>query len=113
MAVIQVMAVIYAARLGRRIEALSQQIERDVRPIFSELRAFSSDAARAMSMAAGQVERADRMLKDFSARLEQLFETVQTHVIAPIREGATLLTGIRAILRSEERRVGKECGSRR
>ena len=98
MAVIQVVAVIYAARLGKRVEQLSAQIERDVRPIFSELHSLSSDAARAMSLAAAQVERADRMLNDLSNHVDQLFGMLQTKVIAPLRDGASLLAGVRAVI---------------
>jgi hypothetical protein len=98
MAVIQVAALIYAAKAARRLEALSQQIERDIRPIFSDLRTVSTEAARAMSLAATQVDRVDRLLTDLSSRLEQTFTMLQTKVITPVREGMTLLAGIRALM---------------
>ena len=98
MAIIQVAALVYAARAAKRLDALSQQIERDVQPIFANLRTVSTDAARAMSLAAAQVDRVDRLLTDLSARLEQTFAMLQTKVIAPVREGMTLLAGIRALV---------------
>lgn len=98
MAIIQVAALVYAVRLATRIERLSLQIERDVRPIFAELRSFSTDAARAMSVAAAQVDRADRLLTDLSSKLEQTFAMLQSRVIAPLREGATLVAGVRALV---------------
>jgi hypothetical protein len=98
MATIQVAALVYAGRIAKRIEELSAQIERDVQPIFADLRGFSNDAARAMSVAASQVERLDGLLNDLTTRVEQTFTMVQTKVLAPIREGATLIAGLRALL---------------
>ncbi len=98
MAIIQVAALVYAAKAAKRLESLSRQIERDVRPIFADLRTVSSEAARAVSLAAAQVDRADRLLTDLSTRLEQAFAMLQTSVIAPVREGMTLLAGVRALI---------------
>lgn len=98
MAMIQVAALVYAARAARRLESLSQQIEQDIRPIFADLRTVSTEAARAMSLAAAQVDRVDRLLADLSTRLEQTFAMLQTKVIAPVREGMTFLAGVRALV---------------
>ena len=98
MAAIQVAALVYAGRIAKRVEQLSAQIERDVQPIFADLSCFSNDAARAMSMAASQFERLDRLLNDLSTRVEQTFTMVQAKVLAPLREGATLIAGLRALL---------------
>ena len=98
MAIIQVAALVYAAKLARRIEHLSNQIDLEVRPIFADIRSVTTDAARAMSLAAAQVERADRLLTDLSTKLEQTFTMLQARVIAPLREGATLIAGVRALV---------------
>lgn len=98
MAIIQVAALVYAARAAKRVEALSQRIERDVRPIVADLRTVSTEAARAMSLAAAQVDRVDRLLGDLSTRLEQTFAMLQTKVVGPVREGMTFLAGVRALV---------------
>jgi hypothetical protein len=98
MAAIQVAALVYAARAARRLDSLSQQIERDIRPIFADLRAMSTEAARAMSVAASQVDRVDRLLGDLSTRVEQTFAMLQTKVIAPVREGMTFIAGVRTLV---------------
>jgi hypothetical protein len=98
MAISQVGALIYAARLARRVDRLTLQIEQDIRPLFADLRAISTDAARAMSLAAAQVERAERLLSDISGRVEQTFTLLQTKILAPVREGAAILAGVRAAL---------------
>ena len=98
MAIIQVAALVYAAKAAKRVEALSQQIERDLKPIFADLRTVSTEAARAMSLAASQFNRVDRLLTDLSTQLEQTFAMLQTRVIGPVREGMTFLAGVRALV---------------
>ena len=96
MATIQVLALVYAARVARRVDKLTTQIEQDIRPLFADLRSVTGDAARAMSLAAAQVERAERALGDIGNRVEQTLALAQSRLLAPVREGAALLAGIRA-----------------
>src|SRR6185295_5919202 len=98
MAVIQVLALVYAARLAKRMDRLTTQIEEDIRPLFADLRAMTGDASRAMSLAVAQVERAERLMGEIGSRVEQTFSLLQARVLAPVREGAALLAGIRAAL---------------
>ena len=62
MAVIQVAAIVLAARAARRVGDAMARLEQDVRPIVANLQAVSSDAARAAGLAVAQVERADQLL---------------------------------------------------
>jgi hypothetical protein len=98
MAIVQVATLAYAARLARRVERVTRDLERDVRPLFADLRSMTADAARAMALTAGQVERAERLLVDVGSRLEQTFNQIQTRMLTPVREGAALLAGVRAAL---------------
>lgn len=98
MAAIQVAAVIVAARLARRVDHLATTLEQEVRPLFADLRAMSADAARATSMAAAQVERAERVLTAFGSQMDQIFSFIHSNILAPVREGVTLLAGVRAAL---------------
>jgi hypothetical protein len=98
MAAIQVGAIIVGARVARRVDRLANQIERDIRPVFENLNVMSAEAARAASLAATQVERADRMFADVAHRVEQTLNTLQNRVLGPAREGAALLAGLRAAL---------------
>ena len=79
---------------------LAEQFEREVRPLFGHLNAIGRDAARAASLAAAQVERADRLFADVARRLEQTLNTVQDTVIGPVREGRALLSAFRAALQA-------------
>jgi hypothetical protein len=98
MAAIQVGAIVVAARLARRVDRLADQIEQDIRPVFRNLHVMSAEAARAATIAATQVERADRLFVDLAQRVDLTLNTLQSRVLGPAREGAALLAGLRAAL---------------
>jgi glucose-6-phosphate-specific signal transduction histidine kinase len=98
MAVIQVAAVVFAARTARRVGDVVNRLEHDVRPIVTNLQAMSADAARATSSAAAQVERAEQMLGDLSKRVDDTVATLQHTILAPARDGLAVLHGIKAVL---------------
>jgi hypothetical protein len=98
MAAIQVGAIIVAARIAKRVDRLANRIERDIQPVFANLHAMSADAARAASLAATQVERADRLFADLGHRVDLTLDILQQRVLGPAREGAALLAGLRAAL---------------
>jgi hypothetical protein len=98
MAVIQVAVLVYGARLARRVNTLTDRVEREVTPVFAHLQTMSAEAARASTLAAQQVERADRLFADVSSRLEETVATLQTAVITPAREGLAVVAGLKAAL---------------
>ena len=98
MAAIQVGAIIVASRLAKRVDRLADQIQNDIKPVFDNLNVMSAEAARAASLAATQVERADRMFADLAQRVDLTINTLQHRVLGPAREGAALLAGLRAAL---------------
>ena len=95
-AVVQVAVVIAAGRVARRLELLAAQVERDVKPILDHLNAIGRDASRASSVAAAQVERADRVFADMADRLDRTLNTLQAAAAGGAREGAALLAAFRA-----------------
>jgi hypothetical protein len=98
MAAIQVGVVVYGARLARRVDTLAERIEREATPVFAHLQTMTAEAARASTLAAQQVERADRLFADVSSRLEDTVATLQTAVITPAREGLAVVAGLKAAL---------------
>lgn len=100
MAAIQVGAIVVAARLARRVDRLTTQLEQEIRPVFQNLNTLTADAARTVSLAANQVERADRLFGELAARVDHTLTTLQTRVLAPARDGMALLAGLRAALRT-------------
>ena len=98
MAIVQVGALIYAARIARRMDALSHRMEADLKPLVSSLQSLTAEATRAVTLASTQVERVDRVLGDVAARIDQTLSVVQHRILAPVKEGAALMAGLRAAL---------------
>jgi hypothetical protein len=111
MAAIQVGAIVVAARLAKRVDRLTRQLEEEIKPVFQQLQSVTAEAARAAALAAMQVERADKLFGEVSQRLEQTLVTLQSRVVAPAREGFAVLAGIRAALATL--RDLREAGRRR
>ena len=100
MAVIQVGAIIAAARLAQRVNRLAAQVERDMAPLVANLQTIGAEAARASALATAQVERADRLFAGVSTRIEETTAVVQHAIMAPAREGLAVMAGLRAALTS-------------
>jgi hypothetical protein len=98
MALLQLGAVVAAARLVGRVNQLTNQVEQDIKPIVGRLTTITEEASRAATIVAAQVERIDSLLTDVATRVEDTVTTVQQVVIAPAREGMALLSAIRAVL---------------
>jgi len=97
-AVAQVGVLVAAGLLARRIERLTDKIDRELTPFFEHVSAIGRDASRAASLAAAEVERADRLFADLAQRVERLMNTVQVAVGGTAREGAAILAGFRTAL---------------
>lgn len=107
-AVAQVGVIIAAGLMARRVGRMVDQLERDVKPLFGQLNAIGSDAARAVSLATAQVERADKLFGDVAARVEQTLNILQGSMGGPAREGRALLGAFRAALQAvRDARAGR------
>ena len=100
MALIQVGAIVAGARLAQRVNRLAEQVERDMAPLVANLHTIGAEAARASALATAQVERADRLFADVSAKVEETTSVVQQAIMAPAREGLAVMAGLRAALSS-------------
>jgi hypothetical protein len=96
MAAIQVGLIVYGWRVARRIERMLGQVEQNMAPVADSLNAIARDAAQISSLAAGQVERIDRLVTDLTTKIEHTATTVQDAVLKPLREGAALMAGVKA-----------------
>ena len=97
MAVIQVAAIIFAMSAARRIGEAADRFERDLRPVMQNLQAITAEASRVTTMAAAQVERADRMFADLGRRAEQVMSVVPS-LLGPAGRGFAFLNGLKAAL---------------
>jgi hypothetical protein len=105
-AVLQVVVLISAAVLTRRLGRLADQVERELSPLLASLNAIGEDAAKAASLATAQVERVDRLFGDVVQHLENTVGAIQAAIAVPAREGAALMVGLRAVLDSLRRGPG-------
>ncbi len=96
MACLQVWVILFALRAARRADALADRVEHEISPLLANLTEVSQNAARAASLAAAQVERADRLFADVTQRVDETFTLVQAAIIGPAREGRALVVGVRA-----------------
>ena len=95
-AIVQIGVVVAAGRLARRIDTLTEQFEREVKPLFGHLNAIGRDASRAAALATAQVERADALFADVALRVEQALNNVQSTIGKPAREARALLSAFKA-----------------
>jgi hypothetical protein len=110
MALIQVGAILFAARLAVRVNKLADRVEHEMKPLVASLNAISTDAARATALTVAQLERADKAVDDLATRAEATMNLVQNALVAPAREGVALVSGLKAALASvremKDRRSG-------
>lgn len=97
MAVIQVAAIVLAMSAARRLGQVADRLERDLRPVMSNLQTITSEAARATSLATAQMERADRLFADIGRRAEQIMAAIPA-LLGPAGKGLAFLNGIKAAL---------------
>jgi Skp family chaperone for outer membrane proteins len=95
-AVVQIGVLVAAGRLARRVDALADQLEREVRPLFGHLNAIGRDASRATTLATAQVERADQLFSDVAIRIDQALNSFQATLATPAREVRALMTALKA-----------------
>jgi hypothetical protein len=97
-AIVQIVVIIAAGRVARRVERLADRFEHEFKPIVEHLNSVGRDASRVASLAAAQVERADRVFADLADRIDRALNTLQDVAIRPAREGAAMLSAFRAAL---------------
>jgi hypothetical protein len=100
MAVVQIGVLVAAGRLARRVEALADQFEHEVKPLFGHLDAIGRDASRAAALATAQVERADQLFGDVAMRIDQTLNSLQASLRTPAREGRAIVSALKAVFQA-------------
>lgn len=98
MAAIQVGAVVMGLRLAKRVDRLTTDIERDVKPMLQNLTDMTAEAQRAVRLASMQVERADRLVGDLAVSAERTMAVVTQFVGGPARNGMAMFAAARAAI---------------
>ena len=98
MAVLQVGAVIALARVARRLLGVTEELQREIKPLAAKVHAIADEAQRAAALATRQVERIDTMVGDLSRRVHDTASAVQSIVTGPLRQGSAVVSGLRAVI---------------
>jgi hypothetical protein len=106
LALLQIVFLVAAGRVARRLERLVDRVESEFAPVVAHLDAIGHDAARAASLATAQVERVDRLFAHVGERAERTLTSLQATLGGTAREGAAIMAGVRAglaVLRDRSR----------
>lgn len=96
MALIQVGAIIFAARLGRRIQQVMSTIQDEVRPLIARANSVAEEASKTAAIASSQAQKIDALVTDLTRRVEETSVVVQQAVVTPARETLALVAGLKA-----------------
>jgi hypothetical protein len=94
MAIVQVATIVVAMRTARRVGDAVARFEQDVRPIITNLKSMSVDAARAASVASAQAQRAEQLIGGLTSRVNETVAAVEATVARPVREAYAMLQGL-------------------
>jgi signal transduction histidine kinase len=97
-AILQVVLLVAAAQLVRRLMKFVADLDRQITPIIGHVDSIARDASRVASLATAQIERADQVLNSAVVRIEELLSHMQTLVVNTLREGNALMMGVRAVM---------------
>jgi len=97
-AILQVVLLVTAWQLVRRLVTFVEDLDRQIKPILGHVENIARDASRVAGLAAAQVERADQVLNNAVVRIEDLLSHMQTLVVNTLREGNALMMGVRAVM---------------
>ena len=108
MAAIQVGIIVYGLGVARRVNSLLTRVEKEMKPLADSVNSIARDAARISSVSADQVERIDRLVNDLTVRVEETATTVQNAILSPLRDGAALMSGVRAAIEAFRELTGRD-----
>lgn len=98
MAVLQLGAVIVLARYAKRVMRITEDLQRELRPLVGRVNAIADEAHRATMLAGRQVDRVDALVTDLNRRISETSAALQSTITGPLRNGTALVAGLRAVL---------------
>ncbi len=96
MALIQVGAIVLAARLGRQVQQLAASVQQDIRPLIARANTIAEEATKTAAIATAQAQKIDRLVTDLTRRVDETSAIVQDAIITPAREGIALVAALKA-----------------
>jgi len=98
MALLQLGAVLFLARYAKRLMAVTEDLQREIKPLIVRATAIADEAHRATLLAGRQVDRVDHLVTDLTRRIAETTASLQSTVLGPVRQGTALIAGLRAVL---------------
>ena len=98
MAVLQVGAVVVAARAMREAQKTLATVQQDIRPLIAKAHAVADEASKTASLATAQAQKVDRLLTELSSRVDYTSQVVQEAIVTPAREGLAIVAAVKATL---------------
>ena len=113
MALVQVGAVVAAARLARQAQQTLTTVHNEIRPLLAKASAVADEASRTTALASAQVQKIDHLVTDLSRRVDETATILQRAIVAPAREGVALFAAVRGALAALRGMGGVRRGSSR
>jgi hypothetical protein len=98
MAAAQVFIGVALLRASRQMTDLAGQMRNDIRPLLEKAIRLTDEASRVTSMAVVQMERVDKLTLLLVTRVDETMGVLQSAVVGPVRQGAALLAGLKAVV---------------
>lgn len=98
MALIQVGAIVAAARIARQAQQTLTTVQQEIRPLIAKATAVADEASRTAALATAQAQKVDRLVTELSERVEYTSGVVQQAIITPAREGLAVMAALKATL---------------
>jgi hypothetical protein len=96
MALVQIGAIVFLARLALQVRELMSTIQTDIRPLIARANAIADEASKTATLATVQAQKIDRLVTDLARRVDETSVVIQQAVIAPAREGMALFAALKA-----------------
>jgi hypothetical protein len=96
MALIQIGAIVFAARIGAQVRQLASTVQQDIQPLIARANAIAEEASKTASMATAQAQKIDRLVTDLTRRVDETSLVIQQAVITPAREGLAIVAAVKA-----------------
>ena len=98
MALLQHAAAIALARFARRVMSITEDLQREIKPLMGRVNAIAEEAHRATMLAGRQVDRVDELVTDLNRRIAETSAALQSTITGPLRSGTALMAGLKAVM---------------
>ena len=96
MALVQVGAIVFLARVALQVRQIAATIQQDVRPLIARLTVVAEEASRTATIATAQAQKIDRLVTDLARRVDETSAILQNAIITPAREGMAIFAAVKA-----------------